>query len=109
MPVVNDFTGINKITRKQKGVYVIWGKHNECLYVGRGKILNRVSFHLSTGSKFKDLVTSLTVYICDSDRETSLLEYSLIHRYSPIYNKERRWNSIMGLKHKDWGKNFFLK
>ncbi|SHR24249.1 Nuclease subunit of the excinuclease complex [Mycobacteroides abscessus subsp. abscessus] len=109
MPAINDFEGLNKITRKQKGVYVLWGNNSECLYVGRGKVLNRLSFHLTPRTEFNELIVSITVYICNSDRETSLLEYALIHRYCPIYNRERRWNNIVGLKYKDWGEKFTLK
>ncbi len=109
MTFINDFQGIKKITRKQRGVYVLWGKNGECLYVGRGKIINRLSYHLSANINFRDLIVSITVYLGHSERETRLLEYALIHRYSPIFNKEYRWNNIVGLKYRDWGESFFIK
>ncbi|MFB5198044.1 hypothetical protein ACE198_24660 [Neobacillus sp. KR4-4] len=108
MLVKNDFVGINKISRKMVGVYVLWGKNDECLYVGRGQIINRFSFHLGS-SEFWNRIFSITVYLGNSKRENSLLEYALIQRYKPIFNKERRWNNIVGLKYKDWGERFYLK
>ena len=79
---------------KKPGVYIMYGKDHEIIYVGKAKILNnrvRQYFHQNGA---KDLKTShlvrricdLDYIITDSEAEALMLECNMIKEHRPYYN-----------------------
>ncbi len=76
------------------GVYIMHGKNDEIIYVGKAKQLkNRVSQYFRPGTahtpkvaKMVENVKWFEYIICDSEFEALILECSLIKKHSPKYN-----------------------
>lgn len=76
------------------GVYIMHGKDDEVIYVGKAKKLkNRVSQYFRKGTahppkvaKMVSMVEWFEYIVCDSEFEALILECSLIKKYSPKYN-----------------------
>ncbi len=76
------------------GVYIMHGKDDEIIYVGKAKKLkNRVAQYFRSGNnhtpKVAKMVNSVEWFeyiVCDSEFEALLLECSLIKQHSPKYN-----------------------
>lgn len=76
------------------GVYIMHGKGDEIIYVGKAKKLkNRVTQYFRKGTahtpKVAKMVSSVEWFeyiVCDSEFEALILECSLIKQHSPKYN-----------------------
>ena len=89
-----DFEDEIKRLPKKPGVYLMHGKDNEVIYVGKAKVLrNRVTQYFRQNSNHTPKVlamisqiASFEYIITDSEREALALECNLIKKYKPKYN-----------------------
>ncbi len=78
----------------QPGVYIMYSKNNEIIYVGKAKALkNRVTQYFGSGNnhsiKVKKMVENVERFeyiVCDTEFEAFILENSLIKQHQPKYN-----------------------
>ncbi len=84
---------------EQPGVYLMRGKDNRILYIGKAKNLKkRVSSYFHRGQqngKTETLVqhiSSIETFITDNEVEALILESNLIKQYKPRYNIELKEN-----------------
>jgi len=80
------------------GVYQMFGKNDEVLYVGKAKQLrNRLRSYFSAGGDGRlhipllmEKVERIEIILTDTEKEALLLENTLIKKYRPRYNIELR-------------------
>jgi hypothetical protein len=90
---ISEFYQFSRIS-KYGGVYILWEKGNRPLYVYfASKFASRFSRHYEY---LKPLAASFS--ICPTNQHR-LLEYTLIQRVNPIYNRHRSWNYITRWPH----------
>lgn len=74
--------------RQNGGIYFLWGKEDELLYVGKAvDIRDRVAHHKSVKS-WADEICRTTLIFCNSKNEREMLEGIFIHVLFPKYNYE---------------------
>ncbi|MEW9576539.1 GIY-YIG nuclease family protein [Bacillus toyonensis] len=110
---ISDFYQLNRVS-KYGGVYALWNKDNKLLYIGYASVFGkRFPHHYEY---LKPIVYSISIYPTDKHR---LLEYTLIQRMYPLYNRHWSWNEItrgqygqnpyLMDEYSYWGHKFFKK
>lgn len=111
----SDFYQLKRVY-KYSGCYVFWDIGNNPLYVGyarKTKLGTRISSHYQY---LQPLIHSISIY---PTKEYQLLEYTLIQRLNPKYNKLRNWNQVTQSRYGSipyllpensyWGHKFYKK
>lgn len=81
---------------KKPGVYVIYNKKNEIIYIGKAKnLINRLRSHFTISNDFsksrviREKGVRIEVHVVSSEKEALLLEFNMIQEHQPILNE--RW------------------
>lgn len=93
MEAIFQLTPFLRSLPNHSGVYKIYGKNKEILYIGKAKDLRkRINSYFDPGivdKKIKTIVNKVAfidIVVTASEHEALLLEYSLIKRHNPRYN-----------------------
>ena len=83
---------INSIPDNILGVYFLYNKSNEILYIGKSvNVKKRVKQHISSGRIYMRLQIQKIGYIeMHSEFESLMFESQLVKKFRPIYNRRLR-------------------
>lgn len=80
----------NYETLQMAGVYFLYSRKDELLYVGQSKnVYTRIKQHIAgrdSSGRFADDIELITVYFVSDDYEREIYETYAINEYKPLYN-----------------------
>lgn len=90
------FKNINELHHKKyhgryRGVYVMYNKNNDVLYVGKSTDFARRMVSHRRDTPFYDDIHRIKLYKCESSLEMDLLETVLINELRPFHNKSKTY------------------
>jgi hypothetical protein len=83
--------------RNEEGIYLLLNQKHRVLYVGKGKLRERINSHLKAGNPVAHNFHYIRILYIKNKNDLSKLESLLIDSLNPIFNIVRRFHLIKGL------------